>query len=84
MFPQRSTYRPTDGLGAYFAPKYETPISGLGSSGGCGCGKPVSGVRGVRGVGAIIGDDSSYPSPVKIGLALGLAAMVVCVALKVA
>jgi LPXTG-motif cell wall-anchored protein len=36
-FPQRSTYRPKDGmmgLGAYFKPLYERPIAGLG---GCGC-----------------------------------------------
>ncbi len=42
MFPQVSTYRPRDGfngLGAYYKPEYETPISGLG--GGCGCGRAV-------------------------------------------
>lgn len=38
MFPQRSTYRPIDGvgeysrtgIGAYFKPQYEKPIAGLG------------------------------------------------------
>ncbi len=36
MFPQTCTYRPNPnaqaGLGAYYAPKYETPISGLGET----------------------------------------------------
>lgn len=76
MFPQVSTYRPnplsTNGLGAYYAPKYEQPISGLGAD--CGC----SG-----GAGAIIGNDASYPSPGKIALALGAVGVVVYLVLKI-
>ena len=37
-----------DGLGAYHAPKYETPIAGLGASCGCSA-KPVSGLGALTG-----------------------------------
>jgi hypothetical protein len=59
-----------NGLGAYYAPVYEKPISGLG----CGCAqKPV---------GAIIGTDANYPSPLKIAFAVALAGVVVWGAVK--
>ena len=39
MFPQGSTYRPTDGLGAYYANTFEQPINGLGAAeAGAWCG----------------------------------------------
>lgn len=77
MFPQRSTYRPVDGLGlgAYYANKFEQPISGLGA---CPCA-----MQGARGVGALVGDDSSYPSPGKVALACGAVVVVVMLALKI-
>jgi hypothetical protein len=62
-------------LGAYYANRFERPISGLGT---CPCA-----MQSPRAVGALVGDDSSYPSPGKIALALGAATVVVMLALKV-
>lgn len=61
-------------LGAYYANTFEQPISGLGT---CPC------ARGANGTGALVGDDSSYPSPGKIALACGVVAVVVMLALKI-
>lgn len=80
MFPQKSTYRPVDGvgeyfttgvngLGAYFKPQYEKPIAGLG--GGCPCAQ--------RGFGA----DASVPitidnsNKLNAGLLIGLGVAVI-------
>jgi hypothetical protein len=76
MFPQRSTYRPRDGvagLGAYYANTFEQPINGLGA---CPCARQ-------SGTGALVGDDSSYPSAGKIALGCGVAAVVVLLALRI-
>ena len=77
MFPQRSTYRPRDGvagLGSYYGNTFEQPISGLGT---CPCS------QGANGTGALVGDDSAYPSPGKIALACGAVAVVVMLALRI-
>lgn len=79
MFPQRSTYRPRDGvagLGAYYANQFEQPISGLGTC-------PCAAQNGQNATGALVGDDSSYPSPGKIALACGAVAVVVMLALRI-
>jgi hypothetical protein len=65
-------YATFEGVGAYYANKFEQPISGLGS---CPCSK--------QGTGALIGDDSSYPSPAKFALACGAAAIVVMLAMRI-
>lgn len=79
MFPQRSTYRPRDGvagLGAYYQNTFEQPISGLGTC-------PCAAQNGQNGTGALVGDDSSYPSPAKFALACGAVVVVVMLALKI-
>lgn len=61
------------GMGAYYANKFEQPISGLGS---CPCSAQ-------NGTGAIVGTDANYPSPGKIALALGAVTVVVMLALRI-
>jgi hypothetical protein len=62
-------------MGAYYANTFEQPISGLGT---CPCAK-----QGPSATGALVGDDSSYPSPAKVALACGAVAVVVMLALKI-
>ena len=49
--------------------------------GTCPC--AMQGATRMNGVGALVGDDSTYPSPGKIALACGAVAVVVMLALRI-
>jgi hypothetical protein len=66
------TFQGQGAMGAYYANRFEQPISGLGT---CPCSQ--------QGTGAIVGTDANYPSPGKIALACGAAAVVVMLALRI-
>ena len=67
---QATNARAVSGLGAYYASKFEQPIpsgtAGLGAN--CGCS-----ARPVSGFGAV---EAGFPSPARLTLAFGLAAIV--------
>lgn len=66
-------YQSVKGMGAYYASKFEQPISGMGA---CPCAAQ-------SGVGSFIGDDSNYPGPGKFALAIAASALVVWATLKI-